>query len=498
MEVAGRHPICVACYYVAMAHGGGGLAHHWRRWTSLEGWVSYVGGWGVSRALFLGVLFAGYFTLLSYFIPNLSLFTFGWLVGTAPIWLPVALVVGAWRMWVTYTQSLYLSQRKTMLLELRFPREITKSPRAMELALANLSLGSGETTFIHRAWKGQVRPHFSLELVSFGGQVHFYIWTWSVYKDLIESSFYAQYPDVEIIEVEDYASAFQFDPNTHTAWGMEWRLSTYMHGFAESGLKDFRINAYQPRSYVDYELDKDPKEEFKIDPLAYVLEYMSNIRQDEQLWVQIIMRKAGKQGVLGILKRPDFESMWKETVEEEVQRLRAQAAIIPSSVLEEVYREAGDEGNTARPPQPRPSWRQQRMMESMERHLAKTPFEVGVRGIYWTRGDLRGPIYAGLRALWRPYGNPNYGSQLAPLGWHNDFDYPWQDVHGIRWTQQVRRVFDAYRRRSYFAPPWRMPANILTNETLASLWHPPSRSITAPGVARTPATKAEAPVNLPV
>ena len=138
------------------------------------------------------------------------------------------------------------------------------------------------------------------------------------------------------------------------------------------------------------------------------------------------------------------------------------------------------------------------MMEAMERHLGKYPFEVGARGIYWAEGALRGPIYTGFRWIWRPFGNPQYGTHLRPRRWHCDFDWPWQDFHGVRWVNQTRRVLDAYRRRMFFHSPWVIPTNIFTNETLASLWHPPSRAISAPGLARMPSTKSAPPANLPM
>ncbi len=483
-----------------MAHGGGGwLQHKVQEWTDFEEWVDWIGEWGVSRALFLGTLFAGLYLTLGHFIPSLPLFTFSWLAGTAPIWVPVGLAVGAWKAWIWYIQSLYLSGRKPILLEVKMPREVTKSPRAMELALINLNLSSGETTFMHRAWKGQVRPFFSLEIASFGGEVHFYIWCWSNYKDVVESSLYAQYPEIEIIEVEDYATKFQYDPDKHMAWGVEWPLMTSMKGFAGKGLHDFRINAYQPKSYVDFELDKDPKEEFKIDPIAYVLEFLSSIKPNEQVWIQMVLRKAGKQDVLGIFPREDLDGQWKKVVEREVDFMRAKAALIDKGVVEAAFDES-DRDLEERVPltgQARPTWRHQRVIESMERHLGKYPFEVGMRGIYWVEGNLRGPIYTGLRWIWRPFGNANYGTYLRPRKWHCDFDYPWQDFHDLRWINQTKRVHDAYRRRSYYHSPWIVPTNVLTNETLATLWHPPSRSVTAPGLARMPATKSEAPANLP-
>jgi hypothetical protein len=480
-----------------MAHGGSWLQQKVHKWTDFEHWVDWVGDWGVSRALFLGAMFAGQYFVLAQFIPNLPLFTFNWLVGTSPVWIPVAMIIGAWKAWVWYAQSLYLSGRHPILLEVKMPREVTKSPRAMELALTSFNLSSGETTFLHRAWKGQVRPIFSLELASFGGEIHFYFWCWNNYKDIVEGALYAQYPEIEIVEVEDYATKFQYDPEKHTAWGVEWPLMTYMDGFTAPSIHDFRINAYQPKSYVDFELDKDPKEEFKIDPLSYVLEFLSNIQPNEQLWIQMVFRKAGKRDILGIFRRDDLDEEWKATVEKEVQKIRAESALIPSDILREVHEEAGEDTENIRPPVARPSWRQQRTMENMERHLGKYPFEVGMRGIYWAEGNLRGPIYTGLRWIWRPFGNPQYGTHLRPRKWHCDFDYPWQDFHDLRWINQTKRVHDAYRRRSYFHSPWVVPINILTNETLATLWHPPSRSVTTPGLGRMPATKSEAPANLP-
>ncbi|OGG54502.1 hypothetical protein A3C20_04540 [Candidatus Kaiserbacteria bacterium RIFCSPHIGHO2_02_FULL_55_25] len=471
-----------------MAHGSHGPIPHWIK-ELFD--IGYWGEWGISRAFMLGIVFFGLYLILGNFIPNLPLFTFNWLVATAPIWVPIGLIIGAWKAWVTYIQSLYISGRQPVLLEMKIPREVARSPRAMELALTSLNLSSGETTFLHRAWRGQVRPFFSFEIASFGGEIHFYIWCWKNYKDIIEGMLYAHYPEIELVEVEDYATKFQYDPEKHNVWGVEWPLMTYMG----IGQTDFRINAYQPRTYVDFELDKDPKEEFKIDPLANVLEFMSSIKPNEQLWIQIVLRKLGKRYILNPFGKPDEDNLWKDMVENEVNKLRAEAAIIPAETLKEVLAEHGEEED--KHVSPRPSWKQNEMMKAMERHLGKYPFEVGMRGIYWVEGDLRGPIFTGFRWIWRPFGNPQYGTHLRPKKWHCDFDYPWQDFHDYRWINQGYRVHDAFRRRSFFNSPWILPTNVLTNETIASLWHPPSRAVAVPGIQRMAATKAEPPANLP-
>lgn len=472
-------------------HGDDGFLKKVKKYStldfaSLENFVGSLGAWGISRALALGVIYAGIFTWLFHLIPNLPLYTFNWLVGTAPLWLPIVLIMVSWRVWIWYIQSLFLSGRNPILLEMKVPREISKSPRAMEIALSLLPISSGEATFIARAWKGQVRPYFSLEMASFGGEIHFYIWTWANYKAEVETAIYSQYPEVELHQVEDYATRFEFDPNKHGVFATDWRLEAY-HSDLKPG--SMEMNAYQPKSYIDFELDKDPKQEFRIDPLATIVEFLGSIEPQEQIWVQFIIRKCGN---VGILWQDEMDHDWIHAVEKEVEKVRVKAALLDQHVVEEM-----GVGKDDKQPQPRATWKQTEQMRAMERHLGKAPFEVGACGIYISQGHMHGPTFTGMRWLWKPIANPNYAAQLRPKRWHNDFDYPWQDVSDYRYNLQVRRALDAYRRRSFFHPPWQRPTFVLTNETLATIWHPPSSTVQTPGLRRIPSTKASAPANLP-
>src|SRR3989344_4838171 len=168
---------------------------------------------GVSRGVFLVSVFLGFLGALWGLIPNLPAFSFAWIIGMMPIWLLPTAVAGAWKESVLYVQSSFIFNSNPLLLEVNMPRDLVKSPRGMELAFAQLWIYSGETTYFHRKWLGQVRPIFSFEIASFGGDVHFYIWLWEGYRKVVESAIYAQYPDVEIVEVEDYASKYIYDPS---------------------------------------------------------------------------------------------------------------------------------------------------------------------------------------------------------------------------------------------------------------------------------------------
>ena len=150
----------------------------------------------MSGFFFLSIMFGGLFGVLWQMIPSLPLFAFGWLLGTAPVWLPVVLLITAWKIWMWYVHSNYIFKRDTVLLEVKMPREVTRSPRAMENALSKLWTDSGETTFFNTAWQGQVRPYFSLEIVSFGGEIHFYIWCWEKFRSRTEAFIYSPYPQI--------------------------------------------------------------------------------------------------------------------------------------------------------------------------------------------------------------------------------------------------------------------------------------------------------------
>jgi hypothetical protein len=485
-------------------HGGGTIGHRASEFTkdyigfslfNLHEFIDEVGEWGVSRGLACMILFVGLFFVLSLEIPDVWLFTFTWLLGTAPIWLPIGLLIVFEVVWIKYIQSHFLAGRKPVLLEMKIPREISKSPRAMEIALTNLWISSGETTFLDRGWKGQVRPFFALEIASFGGDIHFYIWCWGNYRGFVEQAIYGQYPEVELYEVEDYASKFVLDPKKHWCFATDWRKEPPgKFGMYAKGRFN-RIDAYPIKTYIDFELDKDPKEEFKIDPLTSVLEFMGALNPEEQIWVSLVFRRCGKYGIFATRER---DNEWRDMAKEEVAKVRVEAALVKQDVLQDKMREFELDPEVDRPPQIRPSWMQNQLMQSMERNLSKLPFEFVGHGVYITSGQLRGPFFTSVRWMWKPFGNPNFSSYLRPRRWHNPYDYPWQDYNGYRRnTVTPQRFFDMYRRRAGFHTPWILPTNILTVEELATIWHPPSSSTQVPGLERISSTKSAPPANLP-
>lgn len=442
--------------------------------------------WGISRGLVLSMTFIGLFLALAVNVSGFLTLWAGWFFGLAPLWLPAVLAVVAGFIWVHYVREKYISGQDFILLEIKMPREITKSPRAMELVLMSIGHGGSESYYHQRAWKGQVRTWFSLEVVSLGGSIHYYIWTAARFRSMIEAAFYAQFPEVEIVEVPDYAKLFEYDPAYNPHYFFDYR---YVRKDT-AGCTD----TYQVKSYIDFELDKDPKEEFKIDPMAQWLEFMSSaIKSHEQIWMQILIRTPGNRN--GILTQSDpHEDAWRAQVAAEINQIKFNAMKHPL--------DDGAEGHDAYKGKESVSARltpeQQDQIKHLERHRSKYTFEVAMRTVYFadTRfGPHGGWLISVFRDMFRTLNSKVYNSLGAKS---EDLDFPWQDPFGNIGPKRARRFFEAYLLRSAFYPPYEVPTQIMTVEALATLFHFPSSSIKTPGIERIPAKKAEPPNNLPM
>ncbi len=448
-----------------------GFEKFFHKWFGIESWVKWVGDKGISRGTFLIILFIPLFLAGIRLMPEYGLLVFSWLFLSLPVLAPVGLVVGFWAAWHWYIQSYYVFTRTNpVLLEIKMPTEISKSPRAMEQVITSFWIRSGTTTEIDRNWYGGMNPYASLEICSFGGEIHFYIWVRKTYKNIIEAAMYSQYPEVEIVEVEDYASKFEYDPARYTCWGTDYVYQNYH--------QDKVTDVYPIKTYIDFELDKDPKDEHLVDPYASVLEVLSALNKEEQVWIQIVIKGY-------------FAKHWKKAVHDEVEAIRKAASEQTDIVDGKKVTKIGF---------PRPTEEQKEQMAAMDRQLSKLIFDCGLRGIYIApAGKMRSAEYSAFRWIWRPFNNPNYLNALRPSRGHNDFDYLWQDWNGVRYNLWTRRYFDMYRRRQFFHTPWNIVEPIhMSTEILATLWHPPATPTKPPGLQRIPVAKSEAPPNLPM
>ncbi len=394
------------------------------------------------------------------------------LLYTAPIWLPIASMSIFVKLWLEYRKRLHLSKQKSVLLEIRLPREITRTPLAMEIILTYLWQKGGmeiPDTFI----EGKVRPWYSLELVSHEGQVKFYIWSLAKFKDLIESSIYANYPSIEIAEVEDYAVKIPFDKEKFAYWAAQFKL----------GLAD----AYPIRTYIDFGLDRAAeKEEHKIDPLVSVIEFLGSLKKGENGWIQILIRAHRKVNIKdGIFKEiPD----WKKAAEAEIVKIRE---------------EATPETDSEYPGFPQPTKMQVEAITAIERSLSKFPYETYIRAMYIAEksADKTSTRTGGFTGAFRAFSsNYKYFNEIR-VDFSTGFDFPWQDFMEIRKTARQKTFLELYKLRSAFEGKhkfWHAKPFILTVEELATIYHFPGDVAQTPSLIRVPSKKSTAPSNLPI
>lgn len=184
--------------------------------------------------------------------------------------------------WLFRRRSLFKADIQWTVLEIKVPREVNRTPRAMEQFLMALhGLRNVPNDFLEMYLDGEVTLWWSLEVASFGGEIHFYIRTPKKYKKMTEAAFYAQYSNAELVEIEDYLN----------------EIPSETRGIYEKGDNIFggefvlrKEDAYPITLYDKFEIDK---ETMALDPISALLEALAHIHKEEKVFLQILIQPAG-------------------------------------------------------------------------------------------------------------------------------------------------------------------------------------------------------------
>lgn len=403
-----------------------------------------------------------------------------------PYFLPFILGFIAWKSWMEYINTRYIRTIKWKMLQIVLPKEVAKTPQAMEVILANaFHQTGGTTTWWAKYVVGKVRPHFSLEIVSLEGNVFFFIRTPEFFKNLIESQIYAQYPQIEIVETDDYVDVAPHDPLAEgwKMWGTEYKLG-----------KD---DVYPIKTYIDFGLDKPPMPAFpgfpappssQLDPITGLVEHFGSIKKGEHLWIQFVIRAAWDS-----YHEPGswFKKRgWSKEASDRVKKIK------------EDMKGKSEEGVPAK----MLSKGEQDVIAALERSISKHGFDVGIRALYMADERVFNPInIISLVNAFKQYGSEDLNSIKVTNV--TDYDYPWQDPWKRRERRNIKMHLHAYRERQFFYTPWSESLNIhhmhhhtfiLNTEELATLYHFPGRSSETPTFKRIESKKGEPPQNLPI
>ncbi len=403
--------------------------------------------------------------------------------------LSVLIVLGR-HFWLIRLREKFIKNIKWVTLEIKIPKENLKSPKAMEQVFAGLhaTYTNGIKRF-DKWWNGKIEEWMSLEMVGFSHGIYFYAYVPEKYRNLVEASFFSQYPESEINEVEDYTSRFGDDlPNdTYDIFGTDFDLA--------------RENYYPIKTYQFFE---ETIEERRLDPIANIFEVMSGLKIDEMIWLQLLIRPAGntlsskaEEAINKIMGRASKAPQGKSNAL--VQFIKS---LMLASVQHPDLSKGGGDEKPAERKMPTPG--EQEILKAIENKISKLSFETIWRFMYLDKKDsFTASNVAAVMGSMRQFSTQNLNSFRPNSQTITTPKAAGKIFRKRRLLKRKKKLFKSYMKREMPLQP-RMPlvlrfkTFILSVEELATLYHPPIIAVGAPSLEHLEAKKGRAPSNLPI
>src|SRR3989338_10854852 len=209
--------------------------------------------------------------------------------------LDAVLITGGLKLVYYYKMYRYTSTWEFVLLAIDVPPENVQTPKAVEQLFVHIYNVMEPPSIGYKYRRGFLQFPFSFEIISIGGYIQFLIRTLVQYRDVVEAAVYAQYPDAEVTEVEDYVDSIpnQYPNPTHNVFAIDYILQEHW--------------AYPIRTYEEFE-HSISKDTILKDPMGTLLESFTRIGPGEQLWLQFIVE-------------PVREADWKDEVMKNVNKI---------------------------------------------------------------------------------------------------------------------------------------------------------------------------------
>lgn len=384
-----------------------------------------------------------------------------------------------------YTHLKYKLGLEWILLEMKVPKEVRKSPKAMEQVFAGLhGVYSIPVKWHKKFFGGKMLDWYSFEIIGKGGETHFYIRTVKPFKNIVEAQVYAQYPEAEIFEVPDYVHdlPLYLPDDKYDLWGTDLMLN--------------KPDAYPIRTYPEFEeKGAGPEDVKRIDPMASLAELCSTLHAGEQIWVQILGAPTGDawvkkgQAVLDKLMGKTPAVQTGNFLSDMVFSIdKAISGAVPGPLI--------DKKDEKRPERPdlTPSPGKQDIMKAIERSWDKLGYETAIRILYIGRKDNFHQAHAaGITGAFRQFSSMN-------LNGFKVNKYTLTFAKGLfkksKLFKRKRLIYQSYKNRNLFG--FGVARYVLNTEELATIFHFPDVGVRAPLLPRVEAKKGEPPVGLPI
>lgn len=401
-------------------------------------------------------------------------------------YVPVLLAAGFFLGRDLYLKARYRDSLPWTLLEIKPPPAVDRSPKAVEQIFAGLSgIYNGPVSWKDKFFHGKIPDWFSLEIVGLGGETKFFVRTLSYYRNIVESNIFAQYPNAEIKEAEDYMKNWpSYLPNEEI-------------DFFGTDLVLNKDAVYPIQTYQYFEEKTPGLEQIKrIDPLASVSEVFSTFQSGEDFVIQILIRPT--------------DDSWTQKGAEVIEGIMGREKKKSADPINEFFEAANKLTFGVKPKEEEKKKEERKMTTAVEeeivkaigRKISKIGFETGIRLVYVAKKKIfqRYRFSAVIGAF----------KQLATL-----------NLNGFKIDKNILTHFKGYL--AFFFPSdrgfladriilerkWRLYRNlrerifprqffILNTEELATIFHLPGVEVKAPMFPRVEAKKGQPPPGLAV
>lgn len=374
---------------------------------------------------------------------EIILYIFLLLLVATLIILPIILVRNITKVKQLKQKTDWLATQEYTTLRIDVPKDNEKAPLSAEQMFASIHGIYSENSM----YQNQI----SFEIVAKDKYIQFYVNVPVHVKDFVEGQIYAQYPTVEISEVDDYAKSID--------------LQQINYAVCELGLT--KPDVYPIKSFSDFE----------VDPLSGITSVMSKLNMGEEVWFQFIVKpigdewqdkgndivsavrsgkKTGGQGIASAL----FSGLRKFA-----KAVFIQAVTPGAEIAEEEKKEVSLPATV------------EEALKGIEKKIMKLGFETKIRILAIAPDPTSAKIKCqSIAAAFKQFNTTNLnGFKIGEIKTN--------DHQG--WLEYVERITE-------------QPTNIFNIEEMASVYHLPHKTVETPNIVWSGSKKGEPPANLPL
>ncbi len=361
-------------------------------------------------------------------------------------------IVILFKIYLDEVQSAYKDSLEWVFLEIKPPKENIASFYNAEQIYIQLHQLFDNFTTQEKLLEGKLVFWLSFEIVSLGGTISFIVRAPKKNRELVEAAFYANYQNIEITEVKDYLSNFDYHPD-------DPRFEMFGNEFVL-----LQKQSYPIRTYQEFISLKGPDASEKVvDPLSPLLEVFSRISLQEFYALQIIIRPTG-------------DGAWKDEAEKIVTDLAGEKDF---NQLDDIIKQK---------------------ITAIKAKLGKPAFDTKIRFLHIGpkevfSGDAKKLVLSPMKV----FSSPNFNGFKPAFSPKLDYKIS-KTLEAPLIDRFVRQrkidIFKAFKDRSTWIGE---PMYVLNTEELATLYHfPITADATVPSVETVDIKKIQPPSNLPI